>query len=179
MKRLKKEKHMLLNGQIKDLKNTNPTFTKKRITITTIVALLLIILIILIEKACIYNKDNSVYKNKYYENFYRHIEYMDSILMTEIVDFEFDKIYVASITEIYLSEEYFTDKLNTYSLVDIPVLNSGNHNRLLFIRDNVIVYDFVYPMFEIYFADEVTWITSEDSIKVLLKQDNMIKLGIQ
>ena len=110
---------------------------------------------------------------------YTLLEVTDTFTLADIVDFEFDKVYVASITEVYLGEEYFLEKLNASTTVDIPILDSGNHNRLLFIKDNVIVYDFVYPLEEIYFEDDVIWIYPNELIKIISKMDKMIKLGLE
>ena len=53
--------------------------------------------------------------NKYYNDIRVLLETSDSFVLDEIVDFEFDKVYVAAITVVYLGEEHFLDE-TTYKL---------------------------------------------------------------
>ena len=56
--------------------------------------------------------------------------------------------------EIYGDEKYFLKKLDVDTDVDIPMLETGAHNRILFIKDNRIIYDFIYDMEKIHILEK-------------------------
>lgn len=170
-------KHMLSNGQ-------NKCFKKSHLVCIVIIILIVLIVLIALTSFIVtlvsnYLYETSIYNNKYYNDIRALLETSNTFTLDEIVDFEFDKVYVAAITEVYLGKDHFLEELNINSTVDIPTMSAGNHNRLLFIKDNVIIYDLVYPLYEIYFDDEVIWIYPGESIKVISKTDKQIMLGLE
>lgn len=116
---------------------------------------------------------------KYYKKMHSLLEEKDSITLTEVVDFEFDKAYIGALEEIYYDGNSLLKKLNLESSVDIVPLDSDNLNRILFVKDGVVVCEIVYPHFEIYFEEEDDpsageWITPQTQIKVISREDERI-----
>lgn len=130
------EVHMLLNG----------TREHKKIYISIIVILLLLVIVFM----------TLAIKEWYYETRYPEPEEftkkMYSMLteeqhveLGEVFNFEFDKAFVQN--GIFTDEEYYTEKMNLKTVIDIPTLWSEVEGRILFVKDNVIVYDYIYSLY--------------------------------
>lgn len=120
---------------------------KSRLIVATLILLSTII-------GC--NKSNYLDSSLYCEKILALSETSEEIAITEVFDFDFDKAYI--VYEIYGDEEYFTETLEVGTKTDIPTLESGGHNRILFIKDNMIIYDFIYDMTEIVIVKTGIWI---------------------
>ena len=83
-------------------------------------------------------------------------ETSDKLIVKDVFDFDFDQAYVSD--AVYADDKYFLEKLNIETTIDIPTLETGAHNRVLFIKDNKIIYDFIYQMYEIRVFEMGTWI---------------------
>ena len=93
--------------------------------------------------------------------------------MGDIFDFDFDKAYVSD--AVYGDEEYFIKKLDVNTNIEIRTLESGVHNRILFIKDNSIIYDFVYEMYQIPISEKGIWIFQNTKLK--MQSDGSIVFG--
>ena len=121
---------------------------------------------------------------KYYKKMYDLLEEKDSITLTDVVDFEFDKAYIGALTEIYYDGDSLSEKLNLESAVDIVPLDSDGLNRIIFVKDGVIVCELVYPRSEIAFSDSSNpsdgiWLTPYTEIRVVLRKDGIIFLDAE
>lgn len=94
--------------------------------------------------------------NDYYEKMLLLSETSSELEMKEVFSFEFDKAYVAN--EPYGDEKYFLKKLDVDTAINIPTLETGAHSRILFIKDNRIIYDFVYEMGKISISEVGIWV---------------------
>ena len=116
---------------------------------------------------------------KYYKKMYGLLKEKDSITLTEVVDFEFDKAYIGALEEIYYDGDSLSEKLNLESAINIVPLDSDNINRILFVKDGIVICELVYPRFEIHFEEEDDssageWITPQTQIKVISRDDERI-----
>ena len=103
--------------------------------------------------------------NNYYENKFFIKESKIEFIMKNVFEFEFDKAYIAS--ETYGDKKYFLKKLNADADIDIPMLESGAHNRILFIKDDKIIYDFIYEIGEISFVNKEIFVYPDTQITIL------------
>ena len=106
-------KHMLSNGQ-------NKCFKKSHLVCIVIIILIILIVLIALTSFIVtlvsnYLYETSIYNNKYYNDIRALLETSNTFTLDEIVDFEFDKVYVAAITEVYLGKDHFLEELNINS----------------------------------------------------------------
>lgn len=69
-------------------------------------------------------------------------ETSDAVRVGDVFDFDFDEAYVVSGP--YGDETFYPDRLGVETAVPIPQWNTEVHYRILFIKDQCIIYDFVY-----------------------------------
>ena len=120
---------------------------------------ILVFIVILITFMCACNQVRSLqyHGSEYYsEKMLQLFETSDKLIVKDVFDFDFDKAYVSD--AVYADDKYFLEKLNVETTIDIPTLETGAHNRVLFIKDNKIIYDFIYQMYEIRVFEMGTWI---------------------
>ena len=66
----------------------------------------------------------------------------DTVRVANVFDFDFDEAYV--VYEPYGDEKYYLDKFEVETNVPIFQWDSGRHYRIFFIKNQCIIYDFVY-----------------------------------
>lgn len=113
--------------------------------------------------------------NDYCERLFLLLETSTELMLKDVFDFAFDKAYLATADEIYGDEEYFLKKLDVDTNIDIPILESGAHSRILFIKDNRIIYDFVYETEKVCVLKTGIWAFPNTTI--ILTQQNSIYTG--
>ena len=133
------------------------------------VFLLLLLIIILTN----HKKKQNLDTNNYYEKLFLLLETSNELMVKDVFDFKFDKAYVAN--EIYGDEEYFLKELGVDTNINIPTLESGAYSRILFIKDDRIIYDFVYEMEKLCVLKTGIWIFPNTTI--ILTQQNSIDNG--
>lgn len=107
----------------------------------------------------------------YYQKMISLLKTSNELSITDVFDFEFDKAYVAY--EVYGDEEYFLKVLNVDNNVDIPTLESGAKNRIFFVKDNELVYDFIYEMHIINISETGVWISPNAMLEMDLREDTL------
>ncbi len=138
----------------------------------SLLATFLLVVVLFIISSIIYVKrKNNDHTDSvdYFEKIQVLLEDTSHLKVEDIFEFEFDKAYVAS--EVYGDEKYFTKKLGVSSSIDIPALETGAHNRILFVKDNRVIYDFVYYMGEMYISETGIIVYPETTI-ILSQQEN-------
>ena len=118
--------------------------TKKRVLLLSFLFFIVFFFSLLIIIFSNYREKPYLDSNDYYERMLMLLETSSELKMKDVFDFEFDKAYVTY--ETYGDEKYFLKELNVDTNVCIPTLESGAHNRILFIKDDRIIYDFIYEM---------------------------------
>lgn len=143
--------------------------TKKIILLMLIslLILLLFLLVIIISANC----GNKQYResNDYYERMLLLLETSNELKMNDLFNFEFDKAYIAN--ETYGDEKYFLKELGVDTNIDILTLESGAHNRILFVKNNIIIYDFIYETEKICITETGNWVFPDTTI--ILSQENL------
>ena len=86
------------------------------------------------------------------------------VTIDSVFNFDFDKAYVVNVKYVYADEEYFTETLGFKTNIDIPTLESGIHNRILFFKDDVIIYDFIYEIYKLKIKETEIWIYPNTTI---------------
>lgn len=114
--------------------------------------LIVLLLLVVLSLVCInsytheLDKQNHVTQN-YYAKLQSLLESSDDKALKDAFVFDFDRAYVAKTgDETYADEEYFLKKLDVTTNVDIRMLESESLGRVLFIKNNCIIYDFVYEL---------------------------------
>ena len=100
--------------------------------------------------------------DEYYKKMLISLKEPSYLSVQDIFNFEFDWAYVAN--ETYGDEKYFLKKLDVNTNINIPLLETGAHNRILFIKDNFIIYDFIYEIGEINILETGTTIFPDTTI---------------
>ncbi len=137
--------------------------TKKRLFLC--VFSLLLILIFIFGILCRVNKININYfadSELYCEKVVSLLKTREDFMLSEVFEFDFDKAYVSE--DVYGDEQYFIEKLGVDTNIDILTLETGAHNRILFIKDNTIIYDFQYEMSVIFPVESGVWIYPDTEI---------------
>lgn len=134
-----------------------------------------IIFVILLFVISILGKKKYPDSEFYDEKMFLLSETSSEVKLGDIFDFQFDKAYVSElISETYADEAYFLEELDVDTNIDIPTLESGVHYRILFVKDDTIIYDYIYYMSEVRIAETGIWIYPDTVLK--LKQSNSIGL---
>lgn len=144
-----------------------------RKTLFGIVLISIIVVIALLSLLIKLNQENNLDSKPYSEKLLSLSEKSEEITMGDIFDFDFDKAYVSD--AVYGDEEYFIKKLDVNTNIEIRTLESGVHNRILFIKDNSIIYDFVYEMYQIPISEKGIWIFQNTKLK--MQSDGSIVFG--
>lgn len=133
----------------------------------------IVFLILLLLMVCNHNKPVYQDSKVYYEKLLTLSKPSSEVKLGEIFDFEFDKAYVSELlNETYADEAYFLRELDVDTCIDIPTLESGVHYRILFVKDDIIVYDYIYDQTKLKIAETGIWIYSDTTL--MLKQHNPI-----
>ncbi len=146
--------------------------TKKRVLLISFLVFIVLFFLLLIILFSIYKEERYLDSNDYYERMLLSLETSSELKMKDVFEFEFDKAYVAY--ETYGDEKYFLKELNVDTNVDIPILESGAQNRILFINDDKIIYDFIYEMSEICIPETGIWVV-QDTTLILTQQNSSDK----
>ena len=133
------------------------------------ICLLIVSLSVIIK---LYNEKHYHEPKLYCDKILSLIEKSKTLTISDVFDFDFDKAYISD--AIYGDEEYFLKELNVNTSINIPTLESGVHNRILFIKDDMIIYDFVYEMYEIPFDEKGIWIFP--NTKITAEENKIIVL---
>lgn len=141
---------------------------------------ILLCLLVLLGVIClcvhIIINNNKSDQDIYYKKMISLSETSGKVNMSDVFDFEFDKAYVAN--EPYADEKYFLEKLGVSSALDIPTLESGGFGRILFIKNNEVIYDFIFEVTEISILkssikisdlESGFYVSSESKIKITCK----------
>ena len=81
-------------------------------------------------------------ENEYYQKMLLLQETSDTARVGDVFDFDFDEAYVAS--RPYGDGTSYLDQLGVETAVPLPSYDTGGHYRILFIKDQCVIYDFVY-----------------------------------
>ena len=102
----------------------------------------------------------------------------DEFTFSEIFEFEFDRAYIIHTTdEVYGDKEYFLETLNVTSALELQELPSGGMGRVLFVKDDCIIYDFVYDISYLNIENIGCWISPDTKITAS-KTDDILYLSI-
>ena len=140
--------------------------------------ILLIVLVTFLTFAAIVITLFVRHSQQWYYNFENDYKAMCTLLGTskeltvaDVFEFDFDKAYVAHETEeLYGDEEYFLKELNVDSNIPLARLETGGHNRILFIKNDVIVYEFAYDILKVRIVETGIWIFPDTPL--VLTQQN-------
>lgn len=86
-------------------------------------------------------------KDEYLQKMLLLQETSDTVRVGDVFDFDFDEAYVVSGP--YGDETFYPDRLGVETAVPIPRWDTEVHYRILFIKDQCIIYDFVYYIFTV------------------------------
>lgn len=146
--------------------------TKKRVLLISFLVFIVLFFLLLIIIFSNYRKKRYLDSNDYYERMLMLLETSSELKIKDVFDFEFDRAYVTY--ETYGDEKYFLKELNVDTNVDIPTLETGAHNRILFIKDDRIIYDFIYEMNKICILKTGIWVVQDTTI-ILMQQNSSDK----
>lgn len=162
---------MLLNGT---------KVINKKVLCAILCVVLCVVLVLLLGKMFIdyYCKHYFPSSDVYYQKMLSSLKTSDEVVIKDVFDFEFDKAYVAS--EIYGDQEYFIKVLNLDKKVYIPTLDSGGYNRIFFVKDNELVYDFIYDRGLINIIETGAWISPDTILEMDLDENlNFLYINIK
>lgn len=83
-------------------------------------------------------------KDEYLLNMLLMQETSNTVRVGDVFEFDFDEAYVVSGP--YGDETFYSDQLGVETAVPIPRWETEVHYRILFIKDQCIIYDFVYDI---------------------------------
>ena len=125
-----------------------------------------ICLIIFIFFICLIELWGIIYTNYHEEQKLKNEMYSQKIIsllkttgefkLSQVFDFEFDKAYVNNGP--YADEKFIVSKTNASANVDIFSHENESCDRILFIKDNVIIYDYIYDMYILEPVKKDIWI---------------------
>lgn len=145
-KQTKEAKHMLSRGMNK----------KKwvRLLVVILAVLLVIIAVSALSIFLFYQWLDSIpsameitAKNEYFQKMLLLQETSDTAKVGDVFDFDFDEAYVVSAP--YGDGTFYLDKLGVETAVPLPSYDTGGHYRILFIKDQCVIYDFVYCILQV------------------------------
>lgn len=93
-----------------------------------------------------YSKNRYPEPEEYTEKMYSMLKETQHIGLGDVFAFDFDKAFIQD--GAYTDEEYYVEKMSLKTNIDIPTLWSGVEGRILFIKDNVVIYDYIYPLYD-------------------------------
>ena len=137
----------------------------KTIIISIFCAVALVFL--LTVTAC--NQSPFLSEEQYCEKILSLAETQTEIAMADVFQFEFDKAYISHPDEAYADEEYFVEKLKVKDTIAIRLFEHENSGRILFVKDDAIIYDFVcfHPQLLIkIFTENGVWVSPETAWEV-------------
>ena len=148
-------------------------FCRMKGTKTYLMVLCAFAVILLIVAGMIVFCFSSTPSNDFYFNKIRSLRAESQIYKVEdVFDFDFDKAYISEqYAETYADWGFFAKKLNIDTKIDVNPLPSEDYNRILFIKDNHVIYDYIYSCSEIRFLCEDEWIYPHSSVKISCQFD--------
>lgn len=150
---------MLLSGMNNDTKKINI----KRLCLLIAIG----VLITFIFFSC-KNKSNSFYQEK----ITKLLDTSDTVTLSDIFDFDFDCVYSSEpIYESYWEQESFLKKLNVETDINLYSLDYESRARLLFIKDDTIIYDFKYDILMWEFSETGIFLYPETELTFGEKND--------
>ena len=106
--------------------------------------------------------------NYYNDKLLSVIEDEKEVSLSEIFDFEFDSAYLSvPLYESYAEKDYFLELLDAQTKLRIDSLDSEGFARILFIKENTIIYDFQYETLDYVFSQTGILINDDTQIKYL------------
>lgn len=157
----------------------NRTNVKNKKLVCVILVVIHSIFILLLGKTAIdyYIKPRYINPDVYYQKMLSSLKTSNEVAITDVFDFEFDKAYVVHrVTEAYADQEYFLKTLKLDKKVFIPTLEYEGVNRILFVKDNKLVYDFIYETHTIdinELGETGVWITPDAILKMNLEYSTL------
>lgn len=114
----------------------------------------------------------------YYADMLLQYEKTDKFTFSDVFEFDFDKAYIIHTTdEVYGDKEYFLEALNVTSTLELQELPNGGMGRVLFVKDNCIIYDFIYDVGCLNIENVGCWILPDTNF-VASKKDDILYLSI-
>ena len=127
-------KRVLLNG----MQATKKTFFAILLVLLVLFGLLMVHMIV----ACHSQKQS---QRDYYKIMLSLLDTPKKLKLTDVFDFDFDKAYVVHpFSELYGDEQYFLQELDVDTNVNIPQLGNEGYCRVLFVKNNTVVFDYIY-----------------------------------
>lgn len=115
----------------------------------------------------------------YYQKMLSSLKKSNEVVITDVFDFEFDKAYVVHrVSEAYGDQKYFLKVLNVNKKVYIPTLEYEGVNRIFFVKDNELVYDFIYETRTINInelGETGVWISPDAILEMDLRENPLLK----
>ena len=123
-----------------------------------------------------YYKHYTPSSDVYYQKMISSAKTANEVAVTDVFDFEFDKAYVAC--EVYGDQEYFLEVLDLDKKVYIRTFESENKNRIFFVKDNKLVYDFIYERYKLNINETGVWISPDAILEIDLVEDSSLEEDI-
>ncbi len=111
--------------------------------IKILISLLCVVLVLI--TGC--NYPQQAEKN-YTLQFCQKLDAGETFLLSNVFDFDFDKAFV--ISEIYSKQNDLLTLYNLTTVVNIDDITNDINRRILFIKDNTVVYDYVYSINDLF-----------------------------
>lgn len=141
-----------------------------------LVPLLILLLIVIVIAIVMPFSFSNTHKSDYYHNVIRsYAEETKICTIGEVFNFQFEKAYIAKQrTETYGDGAYFSQKLDVEINSDIQGLSSGIQNRILFIENRRVIFDYKYLRTAIEFNCEGIWLYPQTRIRISSQFDATI-----
>lgn len=133
---------------------------------------IIVLLVICLGTLFILPKPTSYLTNQEYrKKMTDMLENSQNVKLSDVFSFDFDKAYVAHIDSVYASDYYFLERLGMKSKIDLPPSSTnGVGNRILFFKDDAIIYDFRYEFMAIYPTETDVWIFPDTTVTLTERQ---------
>ena len=83
-----------------------------------------------------------------------------TVTASEAFGFDFDKAYIPDSRAVYADKDYYLKIMNVKSKINILQFPSEEYRRILFVKNNTIVYDFIYSEQQLQLSEDDAWFFS-------------------
>lgn len=98
--------------------------------------------------------------------------------VSDLFKFEFDRAYINERLAKYANEETIKRDLGLKIDTHIREMDSGMHNHILFVKDDTIIYDYVYSTLEIEFTETDIWIYPDTVLTAELTRGDYVNAEV-
>ena len=98
--------------------------------------------------------------------------------VSDLFKFEFDRAYINERAAVYSNAESFERDLGLKIDTHIRQMESGVHNHILFVKNDTIIYDYVYSTLKIEFTETDIWIYPDTVLTAELTRGDYVNAEV-